>query len=80
MGTLITICVGLYVSWLTKTKEEELVDPDLLCPFVRKLVEKSEKNIHYVSVGKALNFVDINQKLNKSVLIKQSVEELERIC
>lgn len=66
MGVLITMFVGLLVSWISRTKNDEFVDPDLLCPFVRKLVEKSQKNIQYVSVEKALNFVDKNNLENES--------------
>lgn len=66
MGTLIAIFFGLLISWATKNKKN-IVDPDLLSPFVAKLYSKS---IKYSSVEKALNYMENNEKFVKNEIDK----------
>ncbi|KAF2899872.1 hypothetical protein ILUMI_06320 [Ignelater luminosus] len=65
IGAVIAIVVGLLVSRITRSDDDPDVDPNLLCPFVQKYLQKSTKTIEYTSVDTTIDTVDMNEKENK---------------
>lgn len=57
-GTIVTLVVGLCISYLTKNNKEK-VDRALLSPIIHCLLKKEQKGEYY-DVNKALGIMLIN--------------------
>ncbi|KAF2901938.1 hypothetical protein ILUMI_04251 [Ignelater luminosus] len=69
VGTVVTILVGLVVSWFTN-KDDPPVHPDLISPVVRRWMtnEKQRAPPDYFSVERALEMVTYNSKENETIV------------
>lgn len=65
LGTLITLTVGLFVSYFSKQNDKP-VDKSLLSPIIHCLLKKEQK-IEYYDVNTALSLVVDNGKENNVV-------------
>lgn len=60
MGTLLTLIVGLPISWFTNNKDS-YVNPDALCPWVRAFIREYEPGDKKVPI---FNFKNTNEKIH----------------
>lgn len=67
VGAIVTILIGLIVSWFTK-RNDHSVHPDLISPVVRRWMSKEKQSgpSDYFSVEKVLEMVAHNTKENES--------------
>ncbi|KAF2898113.1 hypothetical protein ILUMI_08055 [Ignelater luminosus] len=61
IGAVLAVLIGLVVSWITSSDTDTEVDPDLLCPFVQRYLQKSRRAIKYTSVDKSLHIIAMNE-------------------
>lgn len=69
VGMMLVIVIGLFVSWLTKTKDEPAVHRDLLSPCIYRFLSKDEKHSDFV----------LYETVEKALIRVQSVKEEKSI-
>ncbi|KAK4873454.1 hypothetical protein RN001_015483 [Aquatica leii] len=69
VGMMLVIVIGLFVSWLTKSKDEPAVHRELLSPCIYRFLSKDEKHSDFV----------LYETVEKALIRVQSVKEEKSI-
>lgn len=60
LGTVLSLIIGLPLSWFTDTKETRLFDPDTMSPFMHRFLSESALSSREKSVQKELQTLTRN--------------------
>lgn len=78
LGTLVTVFVGILISWITKHSEKNEFDERLLHPFIRNLLHSKEENTlkggntEYLKIKSNSKVYIISDNIDNKLIFKQN--------